>query len=204
MSLNVFPVPTIVNALNSASGDAEASSERNLSFNSSQLFDLSCLRLGQLGVRAATGVRLLRHRFKVLRVHATGVAAQVINDQPRRNRPDCLLVEEPMSVLIPADSAVPKCGFAAGPVPASRIRINGVPGFNRTLSRSGTGDSVGARVTPLRVVRNGLATIKTGFGRMKGHDRLRSVVPRRRVSSAPLRLSVLSEQLYQTGGAPCL
>lgn len=190
MSLYVLPVPTFTNTFYGAPRDAVSLRNGQLGFREWQVLDLPNLIFGQLGVRAATGVRLLRHRFKVLRVHATGVAAQVINDQPRRNRPDCLLVEEPMSVLIPADSAVPKCGLAAGPVPASRIRINGVPGFNRTLSRSGTGDAVGAGLAASRAVRNGLAAVKTSFGRMKGHDRLQSVVPRRRVFLAPLRLSV--------------
>ena len=48
------------------------------------------------------------------------------------------------------------------------------------------------------------AAVNAIVGTINAHVTAFRDVPRRRVSSAPLRLSVLSEQLYQTGGAPCL
>lgn len=193
MSLYVLPVPTFTNTFYGTPRDAVSLRNGQLGFREWQVLDLPNLIFGQLGVFAASGVRSLRHRFEVLGVDTTGVTAEMVNDHAFGNGGDPFLVEESMRVAVAVlrpEHTVPVRSFSTCPVPTACIAVNNVSGFNGSFSRAKTGDSVGAGLAASRAVRNGLATIKTGFGRMKGHDRLRSVVPRRRVSSAPLRLSV--------------
>ena len=66
---------------------------------------------------------------------------------------------------------------------------------------SDSGASAAASVFRLREVSTALNAL---LGTIGVHVSLLTDVPRRRVSSAPLRLSVLSQQLYQAGGALCL
>lgn len=73
-------------------------------------------------------------------------------------------------------------------------------GFRSELVIPKSGTSAAASVFRLREVS---AALNALLGTIGVHDRLQSVVPRRRVFLAPLRLSVLSEQLYQAGGALC-
>ena len=194
MSLYVLPVPAFTNTFYGVLRDAVSLRNGQLGFREWQVLDLLNLIRGQFGVRPTAHVLLVCHRLQVLRVYATRVAAEVIEGHSHRNGADKFLVHEPMCevvLTVDPESAVTSSGLPGNPNPAPGIRVDTVAGFERTAwSDLSLGDSVGAGLAASRAVRNGLATIKTGFGRMKGHVSLLADVPRRRVFLAPLRLSV--------------
>jgi hypothetical protein len=130
---------------------------------------------GELRCGTASCVLSWGNWLQMGRVDAPSVSTEMIELHTVGYRADQFLVDPPVSVP-PALSVSDRT--VTGGI-QSEIPIPATSGRINRVLRVGVG-TIGAHVTSPRDV------------------------PRRRVFLAPLRLSVLSQQLYQTGGAPCL
>jgi hypothetical protein len=143
---------------------------------------------GQLGSLASAHVGCMRDWFKVLRINARRVAAQMIEGESFWNGANRLFVN--VSVRKDDFATDSECSISGGalggcPYPTTSSLVYLITRLKRaTRPEPSTGNSVRAGLAPSGVVGNSLATIGAGFGRMEGHSRLQSGVPRPRPSLA--------------------